>query len=163
MLGLIFWPISMKKLTSLKILGCKPQKSMLATSQKKKKNLWAEKVSSQKQEESGRPSIENKTQKGGSRLWRGNSDVENIWSLSLTHTGDDNPFDVAFARAVEEFWHSVSQSSLLSSISCFTKDKLWSLRILQWDHENSPPLPSYVQRGLHPKGNCRGGPNHSIL
>lgn len=163
MLGLIFWPISMKNSPLLRFLVANHRNQCWLRHKKKKKNLWAEKVSSQKQEESGRPSIENKTQKGGSRLWRGNSDVENIWSLSLTHTGDDNPFDVAFARAVEEFWHSVSQSSLLSSISCFTKDKLWSLRILQWDHENSPPLPSYVQRGLHPKGNCRGGPNHSIL
>ena len=163
MLGLTFWPISIKPHLSWDSWLQTTEINAGYFKKKKRKNLWAERVSSQKQEESGRPSIENETQKRGSRLWRGNSEAANIWSLSHIHTGDDNPFNVAFARVIEEFWDSVSQSSLLSSISCSTKDKLWSLLIPQWEIMRTLPPSSYMQRGLHPKGNCRGGPNHSIL
>lgn len=37
-----------------------------------------------------------------------------------------------------EFWDLVSQSSLLSSVSCSTKDKLWSLWLPHWEIRRSP-------------------------
>lgn len=136
---------------------------MLATSPKKNYEWEGQVHRSIESQESGGPSLENRTKMKGilnrlqaQCLMQETSDLQVTPTRWYTHL--TSPLPVSFLRpSIPEFPAE------------FCLQLYRGVTVVSWtstvggNEEHPPPQSSYIQRELHLKGNCKGGLNHSIF